>query len=554
LLGAISHQLQRNPLNAANERMLDTYLAKITEAKSRDGVYAFRGQSNSEWALRSSAVRRLIAGDETQLQDPQFPSRYVGYHKDLMDRAHALGFDIEDGRRTSVLQLFAKLQHFGAATGLLDFSRNPLVALWVACRDHPDRNGSIFVVNTGNLVRFEAAAESDEFTDVNAIFSRADQAVPNLMYWEPVLHGPAMMRILRQRSVFVIGRPFVSDEDVEKSIIEKSDKRAILKALEQVDISQKTLFQDLHGFCSMEGVDAPSQVIATPQVHLRRGNSYFSDGDFRQAIASYEQCIGLHPRVSEPYFLRGNAKAALGLREANAGVTRTLFEDAVKDYDQAIHHKDVPVLGFDEDQVTPTAGNWFLFSIFFNRGNIKFMLDDFDGAVADYGESARLAPEFSEAYFNRGNARFEQHNWTEAIADFNLALERSYRAAAQFNRGNALVLKGDFGEALNAFRSLRTDGNLGPASLENVGKLEQIIALLGGANNDGIALSVPAVEITKQGRVLVATFKFTSYQGQDLIFSFRGGTGNTGNMGGNQQSGGRGFPGRPSFILQITAQ
>ncbi|MDE0373055.1 MAG: hypothetical protein OXI73_11005, partial [Rhodospirillales bacterium] len=91
--------------------MLDTYLAKITEAKSRDGVYAFRGQSNSEWALRSSAVRRLIAGDETQLQDPQFPSRYVGYHKDLMDRAHALGFDIEDGRRTSVLQLFAKLQH-----------------------------------------------------------------------------------------------------------------------------------------------------------------------------------------------------------------------------------------------------------------------------------------------------------------------------------------------------------------------------------------------------------------------------------------------------------
>jgi len=534
--------------------MLDTYLAKITEAKSRDGVYAFRGQSNSEWALRSSAVRRLIAGDETQLQDPQFPSRYVGYHKDLMDRAHALGFDIEDGRRTSVLQLFAKLQHFGAATGLLDFSRNPLVALWVACRDHPDRNGSIFVVNTGNLVRFEAAAESDEFTDVNAIFSRADQAVPNLMYWEPVLHGPAMMRILRQRSVFVIGRPFVSDEDVEKSIIEKSDKRAILKALEQVDISQKTLFQDLHGFCSMEGVDAPSQVIATPQVHLRRGNSYFSDGDFRQAIASYEQCIGLHPRVSEPYFLRGNAKAALGLREANAGVTRTLFEDAVKDYDQAIHHKDVPVLGFDEDQVTPTAGNWFLFSIFFNRGNIKFMLDDFDGAVADYGESARLAPEFSEAYFNRGNARFEQHNWTEAIADFNLALERSYRAAAQFNRGNALVLKGDFGEALNAFRSLRTDGNLGPASLENVGKLEQIIALLGGANNDGIALSVPAVEITKQGRVLVATFKFTSYQGQDLIFSFRGGTGNTGNMGGNQQSGGRGFPGRPSFILQITAQ
>ena len=43
----------------------------------------------------------------------------------------------------SPLQLLARLQHFGAATGLLDFSYSPLVALWFACEDPSPRGQGV---------------------------------------------------------------------------------------------------------------------------------------------------------------------------------------------------------------------------------------------------------------------------------------------------------------------------------------------------------------------------------------------------------------------------
>ena len=47
-----------------------------------------------------------------------------------------MGLGVEDGREVSDLQLLAKLQHFGAATGRLDFTWSPLVALWFASDEY----------------------------------------------------------------------------------------------------------------------------------------------------------------------------------------------------------------------------------------------------------------------------------------------------------------------------------------------------------------------------------------------------------------------------------
>ena len=127
-----------------SEKVIEKYLGEIWELTSIPGMYAFRGQENSDWELVSSAVRRLNhGGSQPRLKN------YIDYHRNLLERARRDGFGEERGKDVTDLQLLAKLQHFGAATGLLDW--NPLVALWFACKD-PGCDGKLFVLNADNIV------------------------------------------------------------------------------------------------------------------------------------------------------------------------------------------------------------------------------------------------------------------------------------------------------------------------------------------------------------------------------------------------------------------
>jgi hypothetical protein len=44
------------------------------------------------------------------------------------------------------------LQHYGAATGLVDFSRDFLIALWFAAHDNKGKNGKVFVLDINDIV------------------------------------------------------------------------------------------------------------------------------------------------------------------------------------------------------------------------------------------------------------------------------------------------------------------------------------------------------------------------------------------------------------------
>lgn len=99
---------------------IDRFLAEVRKFQ---GKLAFRGQANGAWKLHSSATRRLIReyGCDVLEDDFWFSKRYVDYHSgELIQPAQRNGHGLEDGNRISDLELLAKLQHFGAATGLID--------------------------------------------------------------------------------------------------------------------------------------------------------------------------------------------------------------------------------------------------------------------------------------------------------------------------------------------------------------------------------------------------------------------------------------------------
>ena len=91
------------------------------------------------WPVDCSAARRLRQQlgviDEAALQVPLF-----AYINMLTQQARAV---IEpESMPDDDVELLAELQHYGAATHLIDFTECPRIALWFACDDHPRRSRS----------------------------------------------------------------------------------------------------------------------------------------------------------------------------------------------------------------------------------------------------------------------------------------------------------------------------------------------------------------------------------------------------------------------------
>ena len=79
-------------------------------------------------------------------------------NKDLIDESEgSLGHDQKNGQQLSDLEILAELQHFGAATCLIDFSRSALVALWFACQQSSRgaANGKVYAVRHDDMVRLK---------------------------------------------------------------------------------------------------------------------------------------------------------------------------------------------------------------------------------------------------------------------------------------------------------------------------------------------------------------------------------------------------------------
>ena len=519
--------------------MIERYLDKIREATLKPGVYAYRGQADSSWSLRSGATRRMIgeAGDEIQ-SELRFPQMYVSYHLDtLLEPARTQGFGIEEVRSISDLQLLAKLQHFGAATGLLDFTWDPLIALWFACQGAPCRDGKLYVVNTNDTIHFARISNDENEHKIENVFISSRNS-PALYYWEPTLNGDAMPRILRQRSVFVIGRPLIPEDprivaDIE---ISRDDKAAILKDLQILDVSHSTLFQDVYGFSQAEGVSSPIRQIREPKWYLMQGNRLYQNGAFSEAIYSYSECISLDPEVSEPYFLRGNARTAI--RE---------YEIAIQDYTSAIRQKNRTFLDFGLGKdIEEELRHPFMYMVFFNRANAKAELEELEGALSDFNESIRLNSESAESFFNRGNIHLDLHELEEAVRDYDRASDLGLMNAL-YNKGNALVLLGRFSDALKCYLSLEQQLEDAASATQNRISLENVISRIGDSEYE-VRLENNA---NYGGLIHLKVLINSDKEIESLYLAFKGRIGNTGGFGWMNQRGGTGLEGKLGFVVSV---
>ncbi|CAH6799233.1 FRG domain-containing protein [Vibrio chagasii] len=240
----IDTKLFRTVAQPSNLIELLSYVSK--HAEDRRNVYLWRGQADICWPIHSSAFRRLSnRGEVTE-------SSMQSYEKYLLEHATHQGYRFENGRELSDFELLAKLQHHGAATRLIDVSRNLLVGLWFCCSSEPQATGLLLGVHSDFLGGGENKVESREYTE---IFEDLEE-YENPQTWQP---PTVTKRIAAQGGQFLYSSvsqnamgSLTLDTDPEANLpiaITPEVKKVLLEELEGTfDIRYLTLFPDIDGF------------------------------------------------------------------------------------------------------------------------------------------------------------------------------------------------------------------------------------------------------------------------------------------------------------------
>lgn len=224
---------------------LADYIDRINDITDPEVNYIYRGQRNAEWQVSSSAYHRLLKV-QPDTEPELLANLFVGYLKQIVDEIQ-LKYP-STYKDFSPLECMAHLQHNKVATGLIDFTFNPLVALWFACENQDNRDGKVLVLEN-DREKIDEITTKDKLQQELDVFFDMDQ--PQWHLWAPTLDSLAVdtQRMTMQQSVFLFGLPKVDAEMVMQEIIVPHEHKERLRTeLAKIGITEKTLFSDLIGF------------------------------------------------------------------------------------------------------------------------------------------------------------------------------------------------------------------------------------------------------------------------------------------------------------------
>jgi hypothetical protein len=193
--------------------------------------WIFRGQANEEWILVPKAGRKEYYIKEKK---PRSLDRDLGRFNDW--KLHAVAFsDIPENE----IEALALAQHHGLATRLLDWTLNPLIALYFAINEQPDSNGAVYCYYPISYLNMFSPSH---LTDGIAVY------IPRSIN----------SRIINQSGVFTYHAsppvpltidllPKSSHPNLAKIIIPHSIKKDLLTNLDVFNINTSFLFPDLNG-------------------------------------------------------------------------------------------------------------------------------------------------------------------------------------------------------------------------------------------------------------------------------------------------------------------
>ena len=242
-----------------------TRWAEFVERTEALEGWAFRGQLSTHWPLVSTLTRRL----QTFCPDPRlWPLREARAMRIFRRKAH---IHLQDASALDdELRCMALMQHHGAATRLLDFTKSPFVAAFFAL-ESARADVSVFALNTPALWNLTPAFDSSLTRHqidprIPGNFERyfARNTLPVLWFGEP---SQMDRRLAAQSGLFVV--PGVLDKSLDEIlqgyggteellhqfILSPEMRAEAMHALYRMNVTYATLFPDLDGLARSLGYE-----------------------------------------------------------------------------------------------------------------------------------------------------------------------------------------------------------------------------------------------------------------------------------------------------------
>ena len=434
----------------------------------------YRGQSDISWEINSSAYRNLLTPTQEKLYK---------YHRSLIASSKYLHEEnLDTLKKTSDLMFLTYLQHHGAKTNLIDFTDNPLVALWFACSDFAEKDAVVCWKAAG----FEAINESKSLNDI------FEDETRSIFKFVPPLFD---RRVIAQSSVFLFppnGK--IESHLYRKIIISSGSKKEILDDLGLIGISQKTLFPDFSGFVEWfdyngkdrlealleEGnlLESESRLVGGSENKLadaldiyleaeKIGETVVGETDPRQAIL-YAKIGSVYDDLKKLDLAMEYHQKALQIREDTYGETnpetaksynsiamqlrqRDEFDMAINYYKKA---EAIRLKHFGENH-PHTA------ELYNNIGFLYYQKDDLDNAL-DYYEKCRIIRESlspddtlpkATIYSNIAKVYIQKNNLEEArkMSDRALSIRTKLRGENHLTTSSAYFLSAQVELALHHY-------------------------------------------------------------------------------------------------------
>ena len=513
-------------------------IQNILEKSSDMTRPVFRGQAIADWPPESGAVRRLKkAYKENFPKDELKVKKMVDkYCKEQL----IMPMQVIDGDDLDELKRLSTLQHYGAATSLLDFTDNLMVALLFACREHQDKDARIFILDI----------ENSQFAINGRNLEKPFDEEETAVYYEP--DRSLGSRIIAQQSVFIICNPFIPEDNLTSVSISQESKDEINRYLHKLGLSQKALFVDVPGLATINSTHSPLPLLIdlTPEEHRVFGNNAYQEGRFDDALDEYKSFQKSSPELlAQPHYLIGDVFATLEQYDKAISAYTKAIENLTRSANHSIQSTTEHSMDFlyDNTDKPVNAQNLIdrlnLSALYYNRGNLCAAISNHCRAVDDYNIALKKAHKHLiwRILYNRGNSYFALKKYDVAFQDFEKSWLYNESGNAALALGNCEIMAGEFERAYKYYLTgMIFESNKSTAPCHRNGDLtRKILKVLG--NNQ--------YKIIQQEDILHVEFEHI--QDNPRHFGFTGNSGNNGNFSLVSDYGRKGYKGIAGFTVII---